>query len=64
MRLDKLTERAQEAVLEAQERARGASHSQIEPEHLLYALLEQRDGVASEVLRRLGVEPGILEPGG
>ena len=41
MRLDRYTQRAQEAMLAAQEVAQSYNHSQIEPEHLLLALLQQ-----------------------
>ena len=40
MNLDKFTQKAQEAVLEAQRLAGEYSHSQIEPEHLLLAAVE------------------------
>ena len=40
MRLDKFTQRGQEAILAAQELAQTYNHSQIEPEHLLLALLQ------------------------
>ena len=41
MRLDKLTEKSQEVVQEAQHIAQERSHSQIDAEHLLIALLER-----------------------
>ena len=52
--LNKLTEKAQEAVLAAQELAQNSQHSQIEPEHLLVALLTQSDGVVPQVVSALG----------
>ena len=42
MRLDKFTLKAQEAIQNSQEIASNRGHQQIEPEHLLSALLEQR----------------------
>ena len=54
MNLEKFTQKAQEAVLEAQKLAGEYSHSQIEPEHLLLALLRQPEGVAPAVVARLG----------
>src|SRR5262249_562949 len=54
MNLDKFTQKAQEAVLEAQRLAGEYSQAQIEPEHLLLALLRQPDGVAPQVVGRLG----------
>ena len=57
MRLDKCTQRAQEAVFEAQSQAGAFNHSQIEPEHLLLALLQQDEGVAPQIVRGLGRNP-------
>jgi ATP-dependent Clp protease ATP-binding subunit ClpB len=57
MRLDRYTQRAQEAILASQELANEYSHQQIEQEHLLLALLQQEDGVATEVLRQTGADP-------
>src|SRR5512137_3032697 len=57
MTLNKFTEKAQEAVLDAQQRAEAASHPQTEPEHLLAALLGQADGIAPAVVRKLGLDP-------
>ncbi|MBI5029541.1 MAG: ATP-dependent chaperone ClpB [Chloroflexi bacterium] len=53
--MNKLTEKAQEAVLAAQELAQNNQHSQIEPEHLMTALLAQADGVVPQILSTLGV---------
>jgi ATP-dependent Clp protease ATP-binding subunit ClpB len=52
--INKLTEKAQEAVLAAQELAQNNQHSQIEPEHLTYALLTQSDGVVPQIFSALG----------
>ena len=57
MNMNKLTEKAQEAVLAAQKLAEERNHNQIEPEHLLYALLDQTDGVVPEIMRGLGMSP-------
>ena len=57
MNLKRYTEKSQEAVLAAQQLAERHHHPQIEPEHLLTTLIDQPDGVAPAVLRRLGVEP-------
>src|SRR4051794_3699737 len=56
MKLDKFTVKAQEAVQAAQTVARRRDHQQLEPEHLLAALLEQEDGVAGPVLERIGAD--------
>ena len=60
MNFNKYTEKAQEAVLNAQHIAEEANHSQIEPEHLLAALLAQEEGVVPQLLSQLGVNPGQL----
>ena len=60
MDLNHFTQKAQEAVLAAQRLAAGQSHSQIEPEHLLLALLRQADGVVPEVISKIGIRPSIL----
>jgi ATP-dependent Clp protease ATP-binding subunit ClpB len=60
MNLNKYTEKAQEAVLAAQQLAEGMSHAQIEPEHLLTALVEQREGIVPEVLRKMNVDPAAI----
>jgi ATP-dependent Clp protease ATP-binding subunit ClpB len=52
--MNKLTEKAQEAVLAAQELAQNNQHSQIEPEHLMSALLTQADGVVPQIFSALG----------
>src|SRR6202050_2373816 len=59
-RLDKLTIKAQEALQEAQEVAARHDHQQIEPLHLLAALLGQSDGVVRPLLARLGTPPETL----
>ncbi len=60
MRLDKYTQKAQEALLEAQHLAQEYNHPQIEPEHLLKALITQEGGVVPSILRRIGVDPQLV----
>ncbi|HEX5033153.1 MAG TPA: Clp protease N-terminal domain-containing protein, partial [bacterium] len=55
MRLDKFTIKAQEAVLEAQHKAAEHGNQQVEPEHLLLALVEQDEGLVGPILQRHGV---------
>src|SRR5690349_705127 len=55
MNLQKYTEKAQEAVLAAQSLATEHNNTQIEPEHLLLALLEQDGGVVPAILQKLNV---------
>ncbi|RME81246.1 MAG: AAA family ATPase, partial [Caldilineae bacterium] len=60
MRFDRFTQKAQEAVLEAQSLAQSYDHPTVDPEHLLAALLEQQGGVVPAVLNRIGVDPGMV----
>src|SRR5689334_3664261 len=50
MDLNRYTEKAREAVLATQQLADRAGHSELLPEHLLLALLEQPDGIVPAVL--------------
>jgi len=60
VRLDRFTERSQEALTAAQQAAAQLQHATVEPEHLLLALLEQEDGLVPTLLRRLEVQPEPL----
>jgi ATP-dependent Clp protease ATP-binding subunit ClpB len=57
---DKLTIRGQEALQTAQKLVESLEHAQLEPEHLLDALIQQEDGVVTPLLRKLGVAPEKL----
>jgi len=57
MDLNKLTEKAQEAIAAAQREAERHRNTQVEPEHLLLALIQQQAGVVPAVLDKLGVSP-------
>src|SRR6266404_4899566 len=60
MRLDKLTVKAQEALQAAQSLAGEQGHQAVEPEHLLHALIAQKDGVVAPILGKLGVRAETL----
>ncbi len=60
MNLNKFTQKAQEAVMEAQSLANKYSHSQVEPGHLLLALLEQSDGIVPQVVQKLEADPSEM----
>ncbi len=60
-RFDKLTIKAQEAVQRAQELASEAGNPQMEPVHLLAALLDEHEGIVRPVLEKIGVNIGQLE---
>ncbi|MBS3734085.1 MAG: ATP-dependent chaperone ClpB [Phycisphaerae bacterium] len=55
MRMDKLTVKAQEAIMSAQGAASEAGHATIGPLHLLSALLQQDDGLAVRLLEKVGI---------
>jgi ATP-dependent Clp protease ATP-binding subunit ClpB len=60
LRFEKMTVKAQEALQSAQEVAARHEHQQIEPVHLLAALVAQADGVVSPLLARLGIRSEAL----
>ena len=60
MDINRLTEKAQEAVVGAQQLADRAGHPAIEPEHLLSALVEQPEGVVPALVRALDTDPANL----
>ena len=53
MDLEKYTSKSQQAVMRAQRLAEDQNHQEIEPAHLLYALLEESEGTVSAVVRRI-----------
>ena len=59
-RFDKFTVKAQEALQATQEIASRFGNQQMEPVHLLLALVEQSDGIMPAILTRLGVAPTAL----
>ena len=60
MRFDKFTIKSQELIQNAQSLATQHNHQQIEPEHLLAAMLAEKEGVAWSMLRKLGVSPQAI----
>jgi ATP-dependent Clp protease ATP-binding subunit ClpB len=59
-RFDKLTVKSQEAVQRAQSLAEDANHQQIQPLHLLKALLEEEQGVVRPLIQKIGANVGQL----
>jgi ATP-dependent Clp protease ATP-binding subunit ClpB len=57
---NRLTEKSIEAINASQSLAERNGNSQVEPEHLLLALLEQGDGVVPQVLGKLNIAVGAL----
>ncbi|MGB9689630.1 ATP-dependent chaperone ClpB [Thermogutta sp.] len=60
-RFDKLTIKAQEAVANAQSLASERGHPEIDPVHLLAALVSETDGLIKPILERIGVNRSQLE---
>ncbi|MGH7771607.1 MAG: ATP-dependent chaperone ClpB [Candidatus Binatia bacterium] len=60
MRLDKLTIKSQEALQNAQALAEKRNHQAVDVEHLLVALLGQKEGVVLSLLQKLGTPPTSL----
>ena len=61
MQFDKFTIKSQEAIQESQVIAERNGHQEIKPEHLLLPLLEQKDGVITPVLQKMGVTLAALK---
>ncbi|HXS82877.1 MAG TPA: ATP-dependent chaperone ClpB [Methylomirabilota bacterium] len=60
MDLDRYTVKSREALERLQRVARESSHQELKPEHLLAALLDERDGTVAAVLQKLGVDAALL----
>src|ERR1035437_6368437 len=61
IRWEKLTVKSQQAMQQAQERAAELGNPEIQPTHLLLALIEDREGVIPAVLGKIGVPTERLE---
>jgi ATP-dependent Clp protease ATP-binding subunit ClpB len=61
MRQDRFTEKAQEAIALAQESLSRFKHQELRPEHVLYSLLVQTDGVVPQILRKLEIKPDKVQ---
>ncbi len=55
MKFDKFTIKVQEALMAARSLAQERNHQQIEPVHLLIALIDQEDGITIPLLQKLGI---------
>ncbi|MEK6672088.1 MAG: ATP-dependent chaperone ClpB [Nitrospirota bacterium] len=56
MRTDKFTLKSQEAIQEAQHFAERKGNQELQPEHLLWALTEDEEGIASQILKKAGTD--------
>ena len=57
MKLDKFTEKAQEAIASANEGAFFKGHAEVTPWHLLSALVEQEGGLVPALFQKMQIEP-------
>src|SRR5438132_1341842 len=57
---NKLTEKSQEALVAAQQKARDEGHAQLDVEHIASALVDQAGGIVPSVLTALGIQPAQL----
>lgn len=53
--MEKMTQKSQEAMQAAAQKAESKNHSTVEPEHLVYELLIQDEGIIPRVLEKIGV---------
>jgi ATP-dependent Clp protease ATP-binding subunit ClpC len=60
MRQDRFTEQAQAVLQASQEMVRQQKHTQWDVEHVLLALVQTKDGLAREVLEKMGVSPSAV----
>ena len=60
MKLDRYTEKAQEAIIAAQRLATSADSPVLDAEHILAALLEDAEGIPAATIRQLGADAGQL----
>jgi ATP-dependent Clp protease ATP-binding subunit ClpC len=61
MRFDRYTERAQDATMRAYEILQRYGHNQVDVEHMLLALLEQPEGVVSQIMEKLEVDVELVK---
>jgi len=63
MRMDKLTSRFQQALADAQSLALGRDHQQLEPAHVMLALLDASGGTVRPLLMKAGADTNKLRAG-
>jgi ATP-dependent Clp protease ATP-binding subunit ClpB len=61
MDLNNYTNKAQQAILQAQSLATVSGHTAIEPVHMLAGLLQQEGGVAPAIVAKIGARPAVLQ---
>ena len=61
MDFNRLTQKSQEAFAEAQNKAVTYGHVEVDGEHMLWALLDQADGLVPRLLARMDIRPELLK---
>ena len=61
MDFNRLTQKSQEAFTEAQNKAITYGHVEVDCEHLLWALLDQSDGLVPRLLQRMDIRPDMVK---
>ena len=64
MDINKFTEKAQQALMDAQSRASRYKHQQVDNEHLMLALLDQEDGLIPHLFEKMGASGSGVDPAG
>jgi ATP-dependent Clp protease ATP-binding subunit ClpB len=60
MDMNRLTQKSQEALHDAQTRALRLGHTEVDGEHLLLALLDQPDGLVPRLITAVGADPDAV----
>lgn len=60
MDINKFTDKAREAVAQAQSITAGMGHQETDAEHLALALVQQEKGIVPRILEQMGVQPKAL----
>ncbi|MBI2603806.1 MAG: ATP-dependent chaperone ClpB [Deltaproteobacteria bacterium] len=63
MDFNKLTQKSQEALQQAETTAIGMSHQEVSPLHMTLALVKQQDGLIAQVLSKMGVNTKAFSEG-
>ena len=61
MKLETFTIKAQEALRDAQEFARRRDHQGVDIDHLSIILIEQKDGMVTPILQKIGADPKLIK---
>ncbi len=58
--IEKMTRKSQEAMQNAAKLAETEKHPQVEPEHVLYELIKQQEGLVPRIIEKLGQAPVVV----